>query len=220
MVHVHPGDDCNQEAVSVLFGPQGALTSESLFDIRTSLQEHPDLKFLLSTIWELPSLWPAILDVLPELDVVPARKRLNELCIFFQGGPALTFESADNLLLCPLTVVIQIIDFWKLTHATELPSLHGSQLQDVQGFCLGFLTAIVASCSRNETQFQDLAAKAVRLAVCAGAVVDSDTLSNRGCATTIAVRLKSNPHLEHLQHELELFPGVSGALSPCLLFVS
>ncbi|KAL8831679.1 MAG: hypothetical protein Q9191_000724 [Dirinaria sp. TL-2023a] len=204
---LQPGDDRSQDAISILFGPQGALSSDSLSDVRILLRKHPELEFLSSTIRELPSLWPAILDVLPGLDIVPAKKRLNELCGFFQGGAALTFKPTDNILLCPLTVIIQIVDFWKLTHAVDLPSFHASQLQDVQGFCLGFLVAIAASCSSNERQFQDLAAKAVRLALVAGAVVDSDALTNHGCATTIAVRLKSNAHLEHLQHELELFHG-------------
>ena len=220
MGDVQPGNNGSQEAISVLFGPQGALISDSLFDIRTLLQENSTLRFLLNTISELPSLWPTILEVSPNLDVVPAMKRLTELCCFFQGGPNLTFKPTDNILLCPLTVISQIVGFWKLTHAIGHPPFHGSQLQDVQGFCLGFLTAIAASCSKNETQFQDLASKAVRLAVCAGALVDSDALENLDCAIAIAVRLKSNAHLEHLQHKMEGFPDVSLVQFLCLLLGS
>ncbi len=203
-------DNGSPEAISVLFGPQGALTSKSLLELRTLLQENSDLEFLLSTIFELSSLWPAILEVCPGLNIVPAKERLTELSCFFQGGPALTFlKPTNNILLCPLTVITQIVDFWKLTHVFEFPSPLESQLRDVQGFCLGFLTAVAVSCSRNETQFKILASKAVRLAVCMGALVDLDALGTLGCASAIAVRWKSNAHFQHLEHTMKLYPSVS-----------
>ena len=221
MGEAQPGDNGSREAISVLFGPQGALTSKSLLELRTLLQENSDLSFLSSMISELPSLWPAILDVWPDLEIVPAKQRLTELCCFFQGGPALTFlKPTNNILLCPLTVITQIVDFWKLTHGFDLPSPLESQLQDVQGFCLGFLTAIAVSCSRNETQFQALASKAVRLAVCLGALVDFDALGTLDCASAVAVRWKSNTHLQHLQHTMKLYPSVSDVQSQCFLLVN
>jgi Starter unit:ACP transacylase in aflatoxin biosynthesis len=224
MGEAHHGGNGRREAISVLFGPQGALTSKSLLELRTLLQEDSDLNFLSSTISELPSLWPATLEVWPDLDIVPAKKRLTELCRFFQGGPAVAFPTpTNNILLCPLTVITQIVDFWKLTHGVDLPSLFEAQLRDVQGFCLGFLTAIAVSCSRDEKQFQALVSKVVRLAVCMGALVDLDALGtpdSSDCALAIAVRWKSNEHLKHLQHTMKLYPGVSDSQSHFLLSVS
>lgn len=207
------GVNRSREAISLLFGPQGTVTLESMLEIRKLLQENSELVFLSRTISELPTLWPAILEVWPDLDRVPGVNRLSELCQFFKGGPALTFlEPTNNILLSPLTVISQIVDFWKLSHGVDNPSSMESPLRDVQGFCLGFLTATAISCSRDEAQFQALASKAVRLALCMGAVVDLDALKipdRLGCASAIAVRLKSNEHLQHLQHTMKLYPRVS-----------
>jgi hypothetical protein len=210
------GENGSQEAISVLFGPQGAVKTKSLLQIRKFLQENSDLDFLSRTLSELPALWPAILEAWPDLDKVPARKRLNELCQFFQGGPALTFLGpTDNIILSPLTVISNIVDFWKLTHGVENRTSIESQWQDVQGFCLGFLAATAVSCSRNEAQFQALASKAVRLAVCMGALVDLDALNTSdglNIASAIAVRWKSNAHLQHLQHTMKLYSRVGKIL--------
>ena len=215
------GDNGGREAIPVVFVPQDALTSKSLLDVRVLLQENAELNFLSCTISELPSLWPAILEVWPDLGIVPAKKRLTELGCFFQGDPDLAFlKPTNNILLCPLTVIIQIVDFWKLTHGFELSSSFESQLRDVQGFCLGFLTAIAVSCSKNETHFQALASKAIRLAVCIGTLVDLDALGTLDCASAVAVRWKSNAHLQHLQHTMTLYPGVSDTHFECFLQVN
>ncbi|KAL7940701.1 hypothetical protein V8C42DRAFT_361770 [Trichoderma barbatum] len=199
------------EAVSVLFGPQGQVTTNTLLEIRALLHENTHLNFLSETISELPTLWRAILGAWPDLDRLPAEERLTELSQFFKGGPAPSFsEPADNILLCPLTVIAQIVEFWKSTHGIGDRSFIGSQLRDVQGFCLGFLTAVALSCSRNEAQYKSLASTAVRLAVCLGAVVDlnavSDSGSRCGSASTMAVRWKSKAHWQHLQHTIERYP--------------
>jgi hypothetical protein len=224
MVEARHGENGSQEAISVLFGPQGTITSKSMLGIRKLLQENSDLDFLSRTISELPTLWPTILEVYPDLDKVPAKKRLSELCHFFQGGPAPMFlEPTNNIILSPLTVISQIVDFWKLSHGVDNRSSIESQLRDVQGFCLGFLTATAISCSRNEAQYQALASNAVRLALCMGALVDLDALNTSDrldCASAIAVRWKSDAHLQHLQHTMKLYPRVSTIYSQVVLSVS
>ncbi|RDW81833.1 hypothetical protein BP6252_02945 [Coleophoma cylindrospora] len=205
MHETHHGKNGSQDSVSVLFGPQGAVTIKSMLEIRTLLQENPDFDFLLRTISELPSLWSAIQDVWPQLDQLPAKKKLTELCQFFQGGPVVTFsEPTNNLLLSPLSVISQIIAFWKLSHGFDHRQSVDSGLRDVQGFCLGFLTATAISCSKSEAQFHALASKAVRLALCIGALVDLDALNC--CASAFAVRWKSPASLQYLEHTLKLYP--------------
>jgi hypothetical protein len=198
------------EAISVLFGPQGPMTTETLLEIRKFLQENSDLDFLRKAILKLPLLWPVISGAWPKLDILPAKQRLTELREFFQGGSAPAFtQRTENILLCPLTVISHIVDFWKLSHGVGNQPTMGLDLQDVQGFCLGFLTASAISCSKNEVEYQSLVAKAVRLAVCLGAVVDLDTIQNEDCASTIAVRWKSAAHLQHLEQTLKSHPKVS-----------
>ncbi|KAF3481903.1 uncharacterized protein GIQ15_04662 [Arthroderma uncinatum] len=200
----------SRQALSVLFGPQGTVTPKSMLEIRTLLQENPGLDFLSKTISDLPELWPAIVEVLPQLCKLPAKEKLAELCQFFQGGPVPTFtEPTNNLLLSPLGVISQTIDFWKLSHGLDNRLSIGSQLADVQGFCLGFLTATAISCSNNEAEFQMLASKAVRLALCTGALVDVESLNSSNghdCSSTIAVRRKSPAQSQHLDNALKAYP--------------
>lgn len=210
----------HRRATSVLFGPQGTLTMDKMFEVRKLLQKTSDLEFLSRTISELPSLWSTISDAWPELAKVPAKRKLEELCQFFQGGSNLSLlEPANNTILCPLTVITHIIDFWKLGHDNEETSVIESSMQDVQGFCLGFLTATAISCAKDETQYQALAAKAVRLATCVGAVVDLDTLKTTDRlddASAIAVRWKSSSHLQGLEQAMSLYPGVSEIQCQCI----
>jgi hypothetical protein len=61
-----------------------------------------------------------------------------------------------------------------------------------------------------------LASKAVRLALCIGALVDLDAINYSNgldCASAIAVRWKSIAHLQHLEHTLKLYPKVSNVQS-------
>ena len=199
-----------EEAISVLFGPQGDFSSESLLELRTSIQEHSSLKFLRDTISELPSLWSAISEDQQDLNHVGGEDKLAELNCFFQNESGVTFlKPTDNVILCPLTVISHLVDFWKLTHGINVSSPDESQLRNVQGFCLGLLSAIAISCSKTEIQFQSLASKAIRLAVCMGALVDADALHTSDCSSAIAVRWKSATQLQHLRDTLTLYPSVS-----------
>ncbi|KAE8148647.1 hypothetical protein BDV25DRAFT_141606 [Aspergillus avenaceus] len=199
------------EALSVLFGPQGAVTQESLVGIRNSLQENSDLKFLSGIVSDLHALWPIITNAWPDLSRLEGKAQLIALSNFLQGGSVLSVsEASNNIIQSPLTVVSQVIDFWKLTHGLDHRQFTETQFQDVQGFCLGFLGATVVSCSKNEVQFQSLAATAVRLALCMGALVDLDALDAFDCdnhASAVAVRWKSTTDLEHLKCTLKLFPA-------------
>lgn len=206
-----PDEDGRQQAASVLFGPQGLLTKDMMFEARRMLKETPDLGFLKATILELPSLWPTISNAWPHLAELPALERLEQVSHFFQGGSNLGFlESESNTILCLLTVVTQIIDFWKLGQGDGEERIVWSSMQDVQGFCLGFLTAAAISCSKDETQYRSLAATAVRLATCAGAVVDIDTLKadRHDRALAIAVRWKPSSSLQDLEQIMDRHPKV------------
>lgn len=204
------GND-SRAAISMLFGPQGVITQKSLLEIRDFLQESPLVDFLSQTIEELPKLWPVLVGVWPDLDKVPAKKRMDELLHFFEGGPPLTFsESTNNILLSPLAVIAQIVGFYKLSHDDDNQRPEDFEFQDVQGFCVGFLTATAISCSKNEEQFKVVASKAVRLAFAIGALVDLDTISDQNdCASAVAVRWKSQSQAQFLQDTMRQYPRVS-----------
>ncbi|KAM5443073.1 Type I Iterative PKS [Microsporum ferrugineum] len=205
MQNTEDGSDGNRRVCSAWFRPQGMITSKMLMESRTLLRETPGLVFLLNAIFELPGLWPVIVEAMPQLCKLPAQEKLTELCRFFKGGqlPVLT-EPISNLLQSPLSVIIQIVGYLrKFNHGFG----NTSHLVDVQGFGLGFLTAIVISCSKSEADFQELAPKAVRLALCMGAIVDADALENgHGPVSAIPFRQGSATQPQDLKDILDIYP--------------
>lgn len=217
MSKVHyDNSDGHNEVTSVLFGPQGTMSPDTLLAIRRSLHETPALEFLSRTIAELPTLWPDLLEALPGLEGSSAQKYLSELACFFRedSPPAFPEHVNTNTLLSPLTVIHQIVEFWKLSHGVDTSSSAKTHFQDVQGFCVGFLTASAVSCSKNETEFQSLAAKAVRLALCIGITVDLDLNDDFESMIAIAVRWRSDVQAEYLKCVIEKFPNVSTISTP------
>lgn len=206
--------------VSILFGPQCTQTSESIDQIYTSIHQDPTLGFLRDVLENISSLWPSITAAWPALSSLPAKTHLARLEHFFQqGGNFPTFGEPSNVVSTPLAIVSQIIDFWKAKDITQCPTFPESSakrppLLDVQGFCIGALTAAAIAFSRNTEEFKTLSSKSVRLAVCIGAAVDLDELhmepSDR--AYSIAVRWKSDIEREQLEQLLECYPSVSDPL--------
>ncbi|ORY16986.1 hypothetical protein BCR34DRAFT_556379 [Clohesyomyces aquaticus] len=200
-----------RKATTVLFGPQGSISAEKANEIRQFIQNTDSLDFLSKSIAELPDLWTVIVDARPDLEKISGQRQLHELARFFRSELPLPFgEHVNNLILSPLTVVFQVVEFWKLTHGVNYPSSAGRQFQDVQGLCIGFLTAAAVSCSGSEKEFQTLASKAIRLALCIGATVDLDstnTSRSLGDTRAVAVRWKSAVQFEHLNNTIASYSG-------------
>lgn len=183
--------------VTVLFGPQCFAIDESLSLIRNSLRANPSLKFLETVLEELPSLWPAITDAWPALLQIPGAAQLGALAQISQDEPIRIPEDPMNVLFTPVTVLRQIIEFWTFKEDWN----DNYRVVDTQGFCVGFLAAVVVSCSQSTNEFQEIASVMVRLSVCIGAVVDLDALVN-GPARSIAVRWKVSSGNEKLNQVL------------------
>lgn len=211
------------KAMVVVFGPQCSLGSEAIVKMNRSLAGDVDLEFLIDVLKDLPSLWQPILDAYPDLARISGLESLSALGRFFDKskntvlspGLASTAEFTENVVLTPLTVVSQLIDFWKLNHGFPGSSMvMASGVTDVQGFCVGFLAATVVACTRDMNDFKTIASAAVRLAVCIGALVDLDRAADSGIGdptesvVSIAIRWKSNEDFEHLQRSLASFPTV------------
>lgn len=193
--------------VHLLFGPQHDSTSYILENIRGALSQKQSLQFLSEGIIHLPSIWPAIVSSFPALDEIPGEEKLRALSQFFQGGPAPDFNGPTSILLTPLTVISHTIDYWNLRYEGENESGLKRAPTDVQGFCIGFLSAIVVSCARDKTEYRRLAIVAIHLAVCIGALVDLDNLENGW--SSVAVRWKGEEQYKHVQHLIKSYPSVS-----------
>ena len=123
-------------------------------------------------------------------------------------------DASHNVLLAPLTVASQ------LASALHDEQLEGPKISlpatdtliDVQGFCVGFLTAAIIASSRDIEDLKVLAAKALALAVCIGAAVDSDEAAFQNSCdgfSSCIVQWKKESHNAIIKDALAATPLVS-----------
>ncbi|KAL8932160.1 MAG: hypothetical protein Q9211_006490, partial [Gyalolechia sp. 1 TL-2023] len=186
----------------LLFGPVSPRPSQAyLSQLQTSITERGDHKFLVELIQELPDLWPTILQASPQLHSVRGAEQLDQLNPFLATGTLPDAGALSNLVAAPLTVISHISEV--LSQSRDSGQVTIPALDNVQGFCIGFLTAAALATSRDTIELRQYASVAVRLALCIGAVIDLDEASFNdpsARSTSIAVRWKSNSG----KHDLEM----------------
>lgn len=165
----------------LVFGPQTNLPSaEVLTGLREDLLDNPEMSRLLKAVKELPKFWETLTEFDPSLKNVQAAEYLGRLLQWVDDGVfPQCHESLPNVSALPLTVIMQILLYVRYLNELQIKNPQGQVLQQIkaggtQGFCVGFLTAIVVSCSENERDLAEIGAAAMRLAVCVGAYVDQD----------------------------------------------
>lgn len=202
--------------ICLLFESQCDNLDESVLHIRRAIKEDETLAFLIDILAELPSLWSLYTEADPELSQISGDRQLAALNEVVQGQLPSSAVKATNLLLTPVTVIRQLVDFMKLAGSTIHPAFGssssvkpGTNITDVQGFCVGILSAIAVATSRNEGEFQNIASKVIRLAVYVGAVVDLDERLS-GSHSSLAIRWRSPIQYVKLQQFLNENSAVSG----------
>lgn len=212
------GDASMNAPLIILFGPQSThFTEGRLLELRKSIVGNTSLTPLIDTIRELPSLWPTLQQACAHLNMVPGAEQLNQLCQFFEVGTLPNVAGLKNILLAPLTVISQIVEFLRLEKEAErtlfpVLSQEDSGLGNVQGFCVGFLAAAAVACSRDRTEFQHNSSVALRLAVCIGSIVDGDEgtfLNPLDHSSAFSVRWKTDLEQAHFESTLSSYPTVS-----------
>ena len=201
----------------VIFGPQRNLPHPGgLSRLRLVTISEPKL---VAAIRDLPSLWHALVQSVPELHRVPGLRLFQELKAWIDHGrPLPPSQAFSNVLLTPLSVIADIANYLyclrvfsadqENSHATILESVR--EYGGVQGLCTGLLPAIAVACSKEPDEIGELGAIALRLAVCVGAIVD---LEGAFCvppdeACCLSVRSRSGDESEMLKI-LQGFPEVS-----------
>ncbi|KAL8720221.1 MAG: hypothetical protein Q9225_002883 [Loekoesia sp. 1 TL-2023] len=192
----------------LLFGPVSPRPSPTyLAQLRKSITERTDLRFLTVLIKELPNLWPTILRASPQLNSIPGGEQLDQLNHFLTSGTLPNADGLSNLVVAPLTVISQISEVLSQDRNPEDTMIPISE--NVQGFCLGFLAAAVFAISRDVVELRKFASAAVRLAVCIGAIVDLDEASHEDPAdrrSSIAIRWKTESGKDNLERVLRDYP--------------
>ncbi|KAL4882675.1 hypothetical protein BJY04DRAFT_217168 [Aspergillus karnatakaensis] len=202
--------------VLVLFGPQrSTIRGEGVTELASAILQTPGLEFLLDELKTLKELWKGIVAGCPELSTVPGGEALSQLWLLFSGRSAaaeLQQAPARSIILNIITVLSQVLDLWH--HATtdlRLDSIPtgevikgGGRVSDVQGFCIGFLTAAAVASSGSQQALKRNIAVALRLAVCVGALIDLDTIVSSP-AVSISVDWKSESQSEELRRIIDGF---------------
>ncbi|KAL9012897.1 MAG: hypothetical protein Q9173_002362 [Seirophora scorigena] len=196
----------------LLFGPVSPNPGQThVIQLRKSILERPNLDFVTGLIKGLPSLWRTIVQACPQLDAIAGLEELEQLHQLLTSGAISTVDPLNNLVTAPLTVISQISEVLSQDRDEDGTSFPG--LDNVQGFCLGFLTAAALASSRDTTDFRHYASVAVRLAICIGAAVDLDEASHDSSSgsSSIAVRWKTDTGKDDLTKMMKDHPQASFA---------
>lgn len=203
----------------VVFGPQTGFPSvELLAELRRILVDNPRLAGLREAVKGLPEIWQKLTEVDPDVKSLPAAKYLSDLQRWMADGIfPYPLDTRPNLYALPITFLLQIAQYIRYVRqicgGEERPSiLEGLKDGGIQGFCIGFLTAVVIACSKDEEGIAYLGAIGLRLAFCVGVYVDRD-----GCfaqppnrTACIAVRCRDGKSgVEEASTVIESYPDVS-----------
>ena len=195
----------------LLFGPLSPQPNQAyLSDLQRCILDDLDLEFLNGVISELPSLWLALQKEFPELSIITGAEQLEQLKRLLSPMQLPDVWASSNLVLAPLTVISHIADFLRLRRTARNTIFPG--IDNVQGFCVGFLVAAALASSWDEIEFRRSASTAIRLAVCVGAIIDLNDRSFRNPAdrsSAIVVRWKTESGKQAFEGTLKDYPSVS-----------
>lgn len=213
----------SKEVLLVVGPKRSRFTPNDLSQLQSTITTNPDLIFLSDAIVELESLWPTIAAAHSGLKSVRGKHSLHSLRQFLESGELTNLTQTevrhDNLLLDVVTVLSHVVHFWLLatkTHNalfTPLTSANSDyRLHDIQGFCLGFLTAAAVASAKDKAEFVTNVTVILRIAVCIGALVEADALELDKSETqtvSLSVGWSSQAEYNDLDNVLTKYPSVS-----------
>ncbi|GAW22253.1 hypothetical protein ANO14919_117890 [Xylariales sp. No.14919] len=189
----------------LVFGPQNGFPSEGVLEgLRQELINNPQLSSLTNAVAELPQLWNSLIDFDKELLQLPGDDSLRQLGRWVKDGGCFPYRQRKppNLYALAFTVLLQISQYMRyLRHfgSDSHPQLlESAGSAGVQGFCVGFISAVVVASSKTQADIGSAAAVGLRLAVCVGAYVDLDAIRTRdtGGASCVAIRWREREAVE------------------------
>ena len=166
----------------LVFGPLTEFPSQDILaELRQELIKNPRLSSFQSAVKNLPKFWQTLTDSDLSLSRVPGAEYLGDLRGWIVDGGLFPHHLGQlpNVYALPVTVILQIIQYFRYLSWLGVEDAHdlvleGVQSGGIQGFCAGFLSAIAVSASKKETDIGAVAATSLHLAVSIGAYVDRD----------------------------------------------
>ncbi|KAL9040315.1 MAG: hypothetical protein Q9214_004539 [Letrouitia sp. 1 TL-2023] len=180
----------------IAFGPQSKqLQEQTLRTLWLLLHQDASMRPLVHTVAQLPRLWPFFCDNDRRTSQLrPGITGLNNLSGWMlQGDSSFISDSTCGMVAFPLLVLFHIAHYLQYLrkHSIKHEDLvrEASSAGGIQGFCIGFLTAVTISSSNDESDLIDRACYAIRLSVGIGIYSDIGAYES-GKQSTIVVRLK------------------------------
>lgn len=177
--------DASAGPSTLVFGSQAGLPSRGILQkTRDDLRSRPCLAPLRDAIRDLHCFWQSLIKSDSNLDLVHENQFLRNLGLWIEGvdGEFDTSSESTDMPAFVFTFILHIVQYVRyLTSLTvqrddvqhrTLQGLQGGG--GVQGFCVGFLSAVAISASAKQDEIALNAAHCLRLAVCIAAHVDKE----------------------------------------------
>ena len=201
----------------LLFGSQILSFDEaSLRRLHASISNDPSHQWIFDTILGLPDHWESMSKALPRLASIEGKELLRSLILWVRTGALVQQPKSHlpNILLSPLVVVTHLteyVEYLKVYHIgpkrDDLHSVPRTNMETV-GLCTGILSAMVVSSCVCESEFIEYGARAIRLAMLTGAIVDAQDAGDGG-SRTLSTVWKSDDSAMEMRQILQEFPEVS-----------
>lgn len=200
----------------LLFGPLSrSLSQSNLNTLRTTILSSPQYVWAEKAISSLAAQYQLLASKCPDLDDAVSTTQIDHLATWLKTEDfVLDIEQLPNLLLAPLVVVAQLVQYGAYI-ASQTAANDKSRVEETAGFCIGLLSALAVALSHESPaiEFEQNAEAAVRLAMIAGAAVDKQLLQDtRGPSKTLSIawkRTDSTERSKELEDILSNFPDVS-----------
>ena len=210
----------NEGNTIFLFGPQALSFDEDDFrNLRSTIMKTENHHWILDTIAGLPNCMDSIGKACPKL-MTGSRSRLSLLedlqNWFSTGRTSQEPGNLPNILLGPLVIITQLVQYTEYQMISR-PSLEkGEDFYDLSnknaetmGFCIGLLSALAVSSSRNRESFEESGAVAIRIGMLIGMVVDAQNAAEEsGPPKSLATIWHSAEEKQKMSEILDSFPEV------------
>ncbi|KAL7899822.1 citrinin polyketide synthase [Trichoderma sp. SZMC 28014] len=169
-----------------VFGPQALSFNAASFEsLRSKLHSDPLHGWALDTLSTLPETLASVSTEISKLQQTDGVKALEALSKALRTGHVQPdFFPLPNILLSPLVVVSQLVDYVAFLKASE-PTLHETLKlptpkntdAETLGLCTGLLSAFAVASAGSIADLQRYGAASVKLAMLSGALVDAEDAS-------------------------------------------
>jgi Starter unit:ACP transacylase in aflatoxin biosynthesis len=192
----------------LVFGPQALSASGNDFlALQSTVKQQ---QWIVDSIKDLPKYWKQFVEAFPKYNVIPAEVLLKNLLQWAETGKLEGSKTSHlpNIILSPLVIITHITEYIKYLETTAQKPESKSSTETL-GFCMGFLSALAVSVSKDLQDIEKYGSTAIRLAMIIGGIVDAqDTLDTQGQSKSLATAWNSPKTGDELNRIVSQFPEV------------